>query len=176
MIVIKNPMGPEPFAPRRPDGAWFRFEMVFGGWALRAYADTPGELCAALISGYEDLTDDEARLTARITHAVTEQVHLQAYLNTLSDPAASTAAERRVLRGPRHVPPAIERWGSEVPLVLVDSFHDPSGPLPRPAGTPGADGEPDGNLVWLSPATEEAYLRSLAGAGVIGLADLELVT
>jgi hypothetical protein len=146
--------------------------MIFGGWGYRAYADTAAELCEALIPGYGELGDDTARLKARIVHAVTEQVQLQASINVESDPQASTEAHREVLVGPRHIQPAIARWDCDVPLVLVDIYYEPQGDLPRPVGKAGKAGEADANLIWLSPATEEGYLRSLARAGVIALGDL----
>jgi hypothetical protein len=54
----------------------------------------------------------------------------------------------------------------------VDIYYEPLGDLARPIGKPGKAGEADANLIWLSPATEEGYLRSLAHAGVIALGDL----
>ncbi|MGH9250608.1 MAG: hypothetical protein ACRD0W_13950 [Acidimicrobiales bacterium] len=143
MIVIRNPRGPEsPRAPTRPDGGLYRFEMIFGGWGHRAYADTEAELCGALIPGYGELLDDTARMKARIIHAVTEQVQLQASINVASDPEASTEADREVLLGPRHVQPPVARWDCDVPLVLVDIYYEPLGRLPRPPASRGGTGRP----------------------------------
>jgi hypothetical protein len=174
MIVVRNTRGPSPpEAPMRPDGTPYRFEMIFDGFGYRAYADTPAELCEALIEGYRDLPDDRAQYGARIVNAVTHQVQLQAALNAEGDLGACTEAQREILLGPRHLQPQVASWDCVVPLVLVDAYYKPIGQLVRPAGrsAPSPGGYPC--LIWLSPATEETYLRSLAQAGVIVLAELK---
>jgi hypothetical protein len=166
MIVVRNTRGPSlPEVPMRPDGTPYRFEMIFDGFGYRAYADTLAELCEALIEGYGELTDDRTRYKARIVNAVTHQVQLQAALNAQGDLEACTEAEREVLLGPRHLQPQVASWDCAIPLVLVDVYYKPVGELPRPGGR--SDGHP--NVIWLSPATEEVYLRSLAEVGAIVL-------
>jgi hypothetical protein len=124
------------------------------------------------IEGYTELPDARARYKARIINAITQQVHLQAELNAQGDLEACTEAEREVLLGPRHIQPRVTSWNYEIPLVLVDVYYQPIGELPQPAAKPAARPDEHPDLIWLSPATEETYLRSLAEAGVIDLADL----
>ena len=157
----------------QPDGTPYRFEMIFDGFGYRAYADTPAELCEVLIEGYGALPDDRARYKARIVSAVTHQVHLQAELNAQGDLETCTDAEREVLLGPRHLQPRVASWEAAIPLILVDVYYEPIGELPRPVATPATQVGGYPSVVWLSPATEKTYLRSLAQAGVIVLADLE---
>jgi hypothetical protein len=145
--------------------------MIFADFGYRAYADATAELCEALIAGYADLPDERARFKARILNAVTQQVHLQAELNDQGGLELCTEAEREVLLGPRHLQPRVGQWECAIPLVLVDVYYEPYGEIPRPVAA--AETGDDGRLIWLSPMTEDAYLRSLAQAGALDLADLE---
>jgi hypothetical protein len=172
-VVIRNPSGPVPPAPRKADGAVYRFEMLFDGLGYRAYADTATELCEELIAGYTAIDDEVAQAAARIQYAVGTQVRLQAELVDDEDAMTSTTPqEREILLGARHVPPALEVWEADVPLVLVDTYYQPLGRLPRPAGRPRGGGPPESNLVWLRPADEAELLTSLSEAGVIILGEL----
>ena len=126
MIVMRNPRGTgviEP--PVRPDGTLYRFEMIYDGAKYRAYADSATELCEALIPGYEHLEDPAEQATARIEFAVAQQVALQAAILAESHRSACTDDERDVLLSPRHVPPQLEIWEADVPLVLVDLYYEP---------------------------------------------------
>ena len=146
--------------PTRPDGSFYRYEMVCdGGWS-RLYDDSVVSLLTHLIPGYTRL-DDSERLTARIRHAVDAQVNLQTRLNTFFAASPRTDEEQRVLYGPRHTPPAVAEWGCEVPLILVDAFYAPYSDLPRTYSTI-ADVAIPPNIWWLHPAEGEfEYLRSL---------------
>ena len=169
MIVTRNPRGATAVeAPRRPDGGLYRFEMIYDGLKYRAYADTATELCGLLIPGYAELEHDTEQAAARIQFAVGMQVQLQAAIATEADLEACSPAERELLLGPRHVPPAVASWEADVPLVLVDVFYEPVGELPRPAGRPRGGGEP--NLIWLRPSDEVELLSSLHRAGLVVLA------
>ena len=46
-----------------------------------------------------------------------------------------------------------------MPLVLVSSFYEPDGPLPRPVALPPAQ------VLWIDPASDETLLTSLHEAG-----------
>jgi hypothetical protein len=173
-VVIRNPRGPgaPPAPPSRADGGEYRFEMLFDGLKYRGYADTVTELCEQLIAGYSEIDGQVAQAAARILYAVGVQVHLQAEL-TLDDETLEqcTPAEQEVLLGSRHVPPEIDVWEADIPLVLVDVYYEPLGPLPRPTGRPRSGGEADSNLIWLRPADEAELLTSLAEIGVITLGE-----
>ena len=173
-VVTRNSRGGiAPTVPHRPDGTLYRFEMIFDGGRYRAYADTATELCEQLIDGYADLDDDVAQAAARIQHAVRAQVLLQAAIVAEADLSGCSSQERELLLGPRHVPPQLEVWEAEVPLVLVDSYYEPLGRLPQPRGRPRNGGTEDSNLIWLRPGDEAELLTSLADAGVLVISELD---
>lgn len=172
-LVTRNPRdGVVPEVPQRPEGGLYRFEMIFDGGRYRAYADTVTELCEQLIHGYAGLEDDVSQAAARIQHAVRAQVQLQAALVAEADLSSCSPEEQELLLGARHVPPALEVWEADVPLVLVDTYYEPLGGLPRPRGCPRA-GPEDSNLIWLCPADEAELLASLADAGVLVVSELD---
>lgn len=154
--------------PRRPDGSFYRFEMIAdGGWS-RFYDDNPAGLLDFLIPGYLEL-DEDARLQARIRHAVDLQVRLQARINTFYNDTRRTPDEHAVLTGPRHVPPLVDEWLSPIPLVLVDVFYSPFTEQPAPISDVG-DVLLTPNLWWLRPGRSPMdYLLSLHEAGLIEL-------
>jgi len=172
-VLTRNPRGGiAPEVPHRPEGGLYRFEMIFDGGRYRAYADTVTELCEALIDGYAELGDDISQAAARIQYAVRAQVQLQAALVADADLSRCSPEEQELLLGSRHVPPTLEMWEADVALVLVDTYYEPLGGLPRPQGRP--HGGPEGsNLIWLCPADEAELLASLADAGVIVVSELD---
>ncbi len=167
-VVVANARdGADPSVPRRADGSLYRYEMIFAGFAARAYADSVTELCQHLVDGYAELDEDAAQAAARIQHAVGAQVQLQADIVAQHGTEGCTPAERELLLGSRHEPPAVAVWQPDVPLVLVDVYYEPLGPLPRPKGSPRGGGPEDSNLVWLRPGDEAELLESLTEAGLI---------
>jgi hypothetical protein len=172
-VIIANTTAdqPPPPPPRRGDGTAYRYELLYDGATRRAYADTVTELLAALIVDYRGAGDDEARLTRRILHAVRTQVALQAALVADIGLHGCSADDTTVLLAPRDTPPAPTEWAAPVPLVLVTSFYQPAGPLPRPRATARPGGHV-GRLLWLAPDSEAGYLRSLHDAGVVRLHQL----
>jgi hypothetical protein len=171
-VVIPNSTaaGPPPPAPTHPDdGHPYRFELIYAGGRLRAYADHPAELVEVLTGqpGYPEL-DDPARYGVRLRAAVDAQVRLQAELNDEHGLDGCTPTERALLLGARDVPPQLEEWGAGVPLVLVDGFYQPQGDLPRPTSTL-ADVDQPPNLVWLRVGDDLELLESLHHAGYLQL-------
>ena len=167
VVVANAPEGADQAVPRRADGSLYRFEMIFGGFAARVYADSITELCEHLIAGYAELDEDVAQAAARIQCAVRAQVHLQADIAAHYGTEGCTRAERELLLGSRHEPPTVGEWQPEVPLVLVDVYYEPLGPLPQPTGRPRGGGAEGSNLIWLRPGDEAELLESLAEAGLI---------
>jgi PAS domain S-box-containing protein len=163
------------------DTQLYRFEMIFDGGSYRAYADTVTELCEQLIPGYAELEDDVSQAAARIQHAVRAQVLLQAAIVAEADLSGCSGAEQELLLGPRHAPPVIEVWKADVALVLVDTYYEPLGPVPRPegrlparpVGRPRGGAPPGSNLIWLRPGDEAELLASLADAGVVVVSELD---
>jgi hypothetical protein len=182
-VLVRNPSSaqPPPAAPAGADGRPYRFEMIHAGGNRRGYADDPAELVAMLIPEYAEygehpehgehvalperpdyieLATDAERAVARVRLVLDMQVRLQAQLAAGRALDACTEAERAVLLGPRHEPPAPSRWEAPVPLVLISTFYEPTGPLPRPSG-------PAALQVWLDPADDWTLLTSLHTAGLI---------
>jgi hypothetical protein len=172
-VIIPNTTAAQhpPPPPRRGDGMAYRYELLYDGATRRAYADTVTELLAALIPDYLAVSDDETRLTRRIVHAVHTQVALQAALVADLGLRGCHDDDTKVLLAPRDTPPALTVWAAPVPLVLVTSFYQPAGPLPRPRATAPPGGRV-GRLLWLDPDSEARYLRSLHDAGVVHLHEL----
>lgn len=154
--------------PTRPDGSYYRYEMVCEGGRTRLYDDSIVGLLTHLIPGYTALNDQQ-RLTARTRHAVDLQVRIQAQLNTFFAAYPRTDAENAILFAPRHQPPQTDLWSCAVPLVLVDTFYAPYADLPTPTSEL-ADTDDAPNVWWLRPAAGDMeYLRSLHLASVIDL-------
>ncbi|MFI7229368.1 hypothetical protein ACIBO5_39650 [Nonomuraea angiospora] len=161
-VIIRNSSGaePPPAAPVNGDGRPYRYEMIYAGGTYRGYADDAAELTGMLIPGYAALATDDERAAARVLLAMDLQVRLQAQLAAGPELDACDEAERAVLLGGRHEPPAPSRWEAPVPLVLVSAFYEPAGTLPRPSG-------PAELQVWLDPADDWALLTSLHTTGMI---------
>jgi hypothetical protein len=167
-VVIANAQErAEPSVPRRADGGLYRYEMIFAGFAARVYADSVTELCEHLIAGYAELDNDVAQAAARIQHAVRVQVQFQADIVAQHGMEGCTATERKLLLGSRHEPPVVGEWQPDVPLVLVDVYYEPLGPLPQPKGKPRSGGPEGSNLIWLRPGDEADLVESLAQVGLI---------
>lgn len=149
-----------PAPPARPDGTPYQYELVTAAW--RGYDDTLAGLAGLLIDGYDDLDGDE-RLAARLRYAVDAQVRIQSAFAAECDLGALSAADREILLGPRDTPPAITEWRAPVPLVLVTSYYQPDGDLPRPRE------EGDGEIAWIDPGDDESLLRTLHDTGWITL-------
>lgn len=154
--------------PTRPDGSFYRYEMIAdGGWS-RYYDDDITNLVGFLIPTYTDLPEED-RLAVRIRHAVNLQVRLQARLNMFFALSPRTSDEQELLSGPRHEQPMIEEWDCVVPLILIDSFYAPYTDVPRPASSI-ADVAMPPNIWWFRPAESETeYLCSLHEASLIDL-------
>ncbi|MGN9842665.1 hypothetical protein ACTMTI_31520 [Nonomuraea sp. H19] len=163
-MIIRNTSAtePPPAAPIKGDGRPYRYEMIYAGGTYRGYADDSAELAGMLIPGYDRLATDDERATARVRLAMDMQVRMQAQLAAGGHLDACSEAERAVLLGGRHEPPAPSRWEAPVPLVLVSAFYEPAGVLPRPSG-------PAELQVWLDPADDWTLLTSLHTAGMIAV-------
>jgi len=164
-----------PTARTKEGGGQYRYEMMVDGGKRRVYGDTPEELLGYFIPGYQLLTDEVERTTERLLYAVTVQVALQALVLSgmeVDQGLTPSLEERAVLEAPRDVPPQVTLWESEIPLVLVSTYYQPDGELPRPTGLLGEPGydEPY-NLIWLDPSGDMPFLVSLHQAGWLNLAE-----
>lgn len=158
--TLRTRPGRTPPSPVRADGTAYRYTMAHGS-GLRTYADTPSDLVAALIDGYDGMGDAVEAARARIRYAVRAQIVAQDALNGGPSDQGCTPEQLGVLYGNRAVQPAIREWSAPVPLILIDCFYAPITDLPVPTALP------PGQILWLRPRTDADLLRSLAGIGVI---------
>jgi len=154
--------------PTRPDGTYYRFELICdGGWS-RVYDDTTSGLLGHMIPGYLALTHEQ-QLAARIQHAVDNQVRLQAQLNSFFNNTPRTTVEDDILNGCRDAQPLVAQWDCAVPLVAIDTFYAPYTDNQIPVSGI-ADVAMPPNLWWLKPGHGELeYLRSLHEASLVDL-------
>lgn len=171
-VLIRNVNSEESVSaldiPTRPEGGFYRYEMICDGGWTRAYDDFAAGLLNHIIPNYEGMNEEE-RLIARIAHAIAMQVPLQAAINQEWQDTPRTPAEHDLLNGSRATQPVIEYWDAENPLVLVDAFYAPYTETPAPVSGLG-NFEEAKNVWWLQPASSELeYLQSLHEASVITL-------
>lgn len=136
----------------------------------RVFAETAEDLLAYWIDGYRD-SDTGGRATLRARHAVTIRAQLAAQLVIDADLAGSPATpeEEAVLLSDLDQLPDLATWDSPVPLVLLEGMYRPfTDRVPPISGIDGDVKEPS-NIIWLRNAHPEAYLQSLARAGVVQL-------
>jgi hypothetical protein len=159
-ISIRNSSAAQepPVPPTTTNGRPYRYEMIYASGTRRGYADDTAELVNLLSPGYTALTTERAE--ARLRLALDVQVRLQAALATDAALARCTEDQRATILGSGHTPPDPATWTAPVPLVLVTSFYDPAGPLPRPQGPPELQ-------LWLDPADDWTLLTSLHATGTI---------
>lgn len=134
-------------------------------------ADSPAEVLAELIPGYEFASPPEQQ-AARITHAhqaaaIAQLMHLDLAARTdLVDPADPVnAGWLGIVKMDKSLSLGLEApdrpgepadWLPSVPLVLVTTSYAPHTASP-PIG---------GNVIWIDPVTEAGYLASLGDSGV----------
>lgn len=154
----------------REDGSKWPFAMAKG--AKIVFADCAKDLLSHVIhSDYGDYDETIAgntkALIARWQSAVATAGDIQSLLcadkavEGKFDPAAETEDVLTALFGDKSIPvEEFDTWTHpDVPLVVIATDY-----APFTDRTP-----PTGNLIWLDPSDEVAYLHSLANAGVIDL-------
>lgn len=153
----------------REDGTPYPFALIRNEGV--AFAETAGDIMGLLIDGYADLPDTEdgadQALVARWRQAVSTAAMVQAELcanaveNDTFDPATSGEDTLTALFGEKdEAVTGIDHWPHDrVPLVLVATDYAPFVTDRTPPG---------GNVLWIDPSDELAYLRSLANLGLIG--------
>ncbi len=140
------------------------------------YADTATELVGVLIPDYDAIpansdgdtpcsdADHDTALWMRYGQAVHTVTVLQesalaaATNNGDFDPAAASEDTLTTMLGGKTVVFTGEQWPEQaVPLYLIATDYAPFTDVPRPAG----------NVVYLDPSTETAYLISLHEMGLV---------
>jgi hypothetical protein len=145
--------------PVKSDGKYYRYELIDTNSWVRIYSDDSLELIQYFIPDYN------GEYTKLLNHAVSTQVKAQAQLLSYYLDVLVSDAELEILIGPRHIQPSVQRWTSQVPLILIDSFYHPHTQIAPPIGN---FIERDDNLLWIK-TTEgvEEYLKSLDYLGLI---------
>lgn len=164
-IVIDGPLDQKQHL--REDGSPWPMAMVSGGSTV--FADDATTIVAHLLPGYADIpdTDDghDQALLVRWQSAVATASDVQALIcadraqEGKFDPAAESEDALTALFSDRTIPVSnFESWDHpSVPLVLVATDYSPF--VERTPVT--------GNVLWIDPSDEVAFLHSLANLGVI---------
>lgn len=151
----------------REDGTQWPMALVRGDQTV--FADTATELVGHLIEGYANLPDTEGgnaqALVARWRTCVATASDVQALIcadraaEGTFDPAAESEEVLTALFSDKTVPvEGFDTWDlGSVPLVLVATDYEPY--TERVA--------PTGNVLWIDPSDEVAFLHSLTNLGVI---------
>lgn len=188
MRFVNHHHGCSGFVPTRPDGSEWAHVFVLDDGAV-VHADTETEVVEALIPGYAALplpqdpqpddphaetpqVGDDARRQARAAHAerlaatVQERWIQRALTRGHLDPAqADDNLLMSILRLPKSeglllatpdAPGQQAPWQGPVRLILVTTSYAPYTDIPPALG----------DVTWLDPSEEGAYLRSLRDAGV----------
>jgi hypothetical protein len=142
--------------PWRRNGMGYLHEMVHGDERRCRYADDLGDFLPDLIPGYTELSDPAARTDARVRHARRVRFDWQHDVTAAFGVEGCTPEQIAVLTDERTMPPAVSIWSAPVPLLLVDCWYEPTTDLARPVG------RDPGEIFWLEPSDEVAYVRSLA--------------
>ncbi len=155
--------------PTHPDGTEWAHILVLSDGAV-VHADTAREALTELIPGYGDLNSEEARLAARVRHALDLAAQAQrarideAVLRGRLDPhdphdaalvqVLSARKDAGMLLASPDAPGRQAPWRGTVELVLVTTSYAPHTEVP-PA---------QGRVVWFDPTGEQVFLTSLHAA------------
>lgn len=155
--------------PSRPDGSLYRFELVMFGNADRFYCDSIFEIAQMLIPNFSSEKSNEQNLKAMFMHATRVQVAVQAHLELAykEEIAELSPQELALLREPL-APSAPMKWGSALPLVIIDALYAPFTHAPAPSAV--VDDEGNSNILWIRVTGGiNEYIRSLDEIGYISL-------
>lgn len=173
----------DPRTPVRPpikqDGSYYPLSMLLPGHHRYAWGDRLEDLVSVLVAvpDYPDLSEQE-QLVARIRGALHLQVTTQAAINASAMCSGEWEMlcewERRVLNGPRHIPPnmpdgfptrgifdGLDVWTATTPLVCLTTASEPLNP-----GVPPICGTAE-NLWVIDPLDSESLIESLEERGLV---------
>jgi len=162
----------DPVAPLTPTGSPYQLRWVdhdHGGDLV--YAETAEDLLDHWIPGYRD-ADPAGQALLRAQHAVQirDALVAQLLLDAENIGITLTPEQEAILLADLDQMPDITRWDPPVPLVLLEGMYRPyTDRLPPLSGIDGDVQEPS-NIIWLRNAHPDAYVQSLAAAGIIDIA------
>lgn len=163
-IVVDGPLDSTHL---REDGTPWPFALAKGNTSV--FADSTTDVVAHLIPGYGDLAQDvdgnEQALILRWKTAVMTASDVQALIcadrakEGLFDPANESEETLTALFQDKTIAGEdVESWDNEnVPLVLIATDYEPfteRAPI-------------SGNVLWVDPSDETAFLNSLSALGVV---------
>lgn len=160
-----------PVAPLQASGEPYLYCWRDTSRGELVYAATAEDLLDEWLPGYLE-QDDTGRARLRAQHAIQLRDHLAAELVADADQRDDvdlSADDEQLLLTDLSELPDIARWDSPVPLVLLDGMYRPF--TTRIAPISGIDGdvhEPT-NILWLRNSHPDAYVQSLARAGIVQL-------
>lgn len=146
--------------PAHPDGRdWLVIWLSSEGGII--FADTISDVVGELVPGYNDFVDDDVDedpyLHARID--VIAPLAAQAQALVLADLAERglrlSEAELNAALANKELPYPLDKWTQDEPLVLLTTAYAPFSDVLRPAG----------NVLWLDPSNETAFLAALRVLG-----------
>lgn len=155
-----------PAIPVREDGQPWQFALITA--ESQIFADSCTEIIEGLVPGYTALSDDDA-LIARYEYAIIlANLHQQLLAGSTEgfDPGAETENVLTAIFTPREevnlaslLPAGADGapvWNHAVPLVLPTVLYSPFTSVPAPVG----------DIAWIDPSNERAFLESLDTLGV----------
>jgi hypothetical protein len=168
-IMRNDASADEPLiAPKKENGAGYRYCMYFNGDVDIAFADTLDEILDTLIPGYSTLTEEDQDV-ARIQFAQNAASTVQASILAELEDGDVSQEEYDILAAPRQLPqPTVKFWESQVPLIVVDTSYQPFTEVPMPSSALGSTIE-DSNVWIISPMDSEVFLMNLHEIGFIRL-------
>lgn len=154
--VWRLPLGSDPAQVE------FSYRLVMTTDRHQVFANEAADLLDDLIPGYA-AADKERRVDLRVAHV--KAVHSWEAGKRVAgadyEGIVLTPDQRAALLAPAGRPPQLQVWDGPIPLTLLWSVYDPD---TRPVAADGCQ------ILWLRPALEGQYLRSLARVGHIQLA------
>lgn len=145
-----------------PAGVEISYRLAMTTVRHQVLANEAADLLDDLIPGYAG-ADKERRVELRVAHvkAVRSWEAGKRVADADYGGVVLTPDQRAALLAPAGRPPQLQVWDGPIPLTLVWSVYDPD---TRPVAAEGCQ------ILWLRPALEGQYLRSLARVGHIQLA------
>lgn len=154
-------------APLTPDGRPYRYAWTDSNGDT-VYALTGDHLINVWIPGYLDRTPEE-RARIRAEHAVRARTEIVATLAADASAGVLSDSEEAILLADLSNMPELDRWGSEIPLVLLEGTYRPFTDRLPPVSSLDGDVRDPSNILWLRHSSGNSYVESLARAGYITL-------
>ena len=159
-------------APLTPTGLPYQLRWIdheHGGDLV--YAETADDLLGDWLPGYQDANPaGQALLRAQHAVQIRDGLVAQLLVDAEHNGITLTPEQEAIMLADLDQMPDITRWDPPVPLVLLEGMYRPyTNRLPPLSGIDGDVQDPS-NIIWLRNAHPDAYVQSLAAAGIIDIA------